>query len=361
MRALAPFSLVLFIALAGCQSDAPSEDESEDMVRALVDPSWVVQLDAPDSLFVALSVVDEQTVWVAGQPGLVGRTADGGSTWTFFDGPWPDTLAFRDVEAFSADEAFALSIGPGPASRIYHTADGGATWTLQFENDDPNAFYDCFSFWDRQRGFVFSDSHEGAFTLRRTVDGGATWTLVDSANIPEARPGEGSFASSGTCTAAQPGGLGWFGTAASGVDTRVIRTTDYGATWTEADTPIESTAPDEGLASLAFFDPQHGVAFGGVGTRPMANVAVTRDGGATWEALGEGVLGGRVYGSSIVPGTPTPSLVAVSPTGSAYSIDGGETWAMIDSVEAWSVAFLRADVGWAGGRGHISRVVNGSE
>ncbi|NNF58907.1 MAG: oxidoreductase [Rhodothermaceae bacterium] len=326
--------------------------------RALVNPTWEVQHFDPSALFIALSIVDENTVWVAEQPGLVARTTDGGQTWPKLTGPWPDTLAFRDIEAFSADEAFVMAIGPGEDSRIYHTADGGQTWRLSFQNEDPNAFFDCFSFWDRNRGFAFSDSHDGEFTIIRTTDGGETWTRVDPINVPDARPGEGSFAASGTCTAAQPGGLGWFGTGASGVDTRVMRTTDYGETWTEAATPIESTAPDEGIASLAFFDAEHGVALGGVGTRPMANVAVTHDGGVTWSRLGEGVLGGRVYGASVVPGTPTPTLVATSPNGSAYSTDGGETWTGIDADEYWSVSFLSPDVGWAVGRFRISRIVN---
>ena len=346
---------LLLVLLAGCRGSAGVRSEAV----ALVDPKWEVQLRDPDKLFIALDPVDARTVWVVGQPGVVGRTTDGGAHWAFFDGPWPDTLAFRDVEAFSADEAFALAIGPGEASRIYHTADGGATWALSFQNEDPDAFYDGLAFWDRRRGFAFSDSHDGVFTLLRTLDGGRTWTRVDPSDVPAARPGEGSFASSGTCVATQPGGLGWFGTGASGVDTRVIRTTDYGATWTEAVTPIESTDPSEGIASLAFFDARHGLAFGGVGTRPNPNVAVTRDGGVTWARLGDGVLGGRVYGSSVVPGTPTPTVVAVSPSGSAYSTDGGATWTMIDEVESWTVAFLDAEVGWAGGRGHLSRVVNG--
>ncbi len=358
MRALS-FLAIPFVLLGGCRSSEHVRPGPEAASAALSNPSWEVQLADPEKLFVALDVVDARTVWVAGQPGVVGRTTDGGASWRFFDGPWPDSLAFRDVEAFSADEAFALAIGPGAASRIYHTTDGGASWRLSFQNEDPNAFYDCFSFWDRRRGFAFSDSHDGEFTILRTEDGGDTWTRVDPADVPDARPGEGSFASSGTCTAAQPGGLGWFGTGASGVDTRVIRTTDYGATWTEAVTPIESTDPAEGIASLAFFDARHGLAFGGVGTRPNANVAVTRDGGARWARLGDGVLGGRVYGSSVVPGTPTPTVVAVSPAGSAYSVDGGETWTPIDAVESWTVAFLNAGAGWAGGRGHLSRVVNG--
>jgi DNA polymerase III epsilon subunit-like protein len=52
--------------------------------------------------------------------------------------------------------------------------------------------------------------------------------------------------------------------------------------------------------------------------------------------------------------------VAVSPRGSAYSSDNGATWTLFDDANNWTVSFLSADVGWAGGRGRISRVVNGS-
>jgi hypothetical protein len=68
----------------------------------------------------------------------------------------PDTatLDFRDIRAFDADHAVALSIGPGDASRIYRTADGGAHWQLTFRNTDGNAFYDCIAFFDHQRGLA---------------------------------------------------------------------------------------------------------------------------------------------------------------------------------------------------------------
>ncbi|HZD03487.1 MAG TPA: sialidase family protein, partial [Longimicrobiales bacterium] len=166
-------------------------------------------------------------------------------------------------------------------------------------------------------------------------------------------------AASGTCTEALPGGLGWFVTGASTVDTRVIRTTDWGETWREAPTPVPSTTNTEGLASVVFLDARNGAAFG---TAPdsgnAVNVATTSDGGATWVPAAR-VLGGVVYGGSFVPGTLTRTLVAVSPAGSAYSTDGGVTWTGIDAIDYWTVTFLDADTGWAAGRGRISRVVNG--
>lgn len=342
-----PILFLTVVLLVGCRS-------TERLVSS-PDPSWDVQHEESTALFIALSVVDENTVWVSGAPGKVGRTMNGGETWTMFDGPWPDSLQFRDVEAFSAEEAFILSIGNGLDSRIYHTTDGGESWRLSFQNEDPNAFYDCFSFWDRQRGFAFSDSYEGEFTLIQTRDSGESWDFVDPANIPDAHEGEGSFAASGTCVETQPGGLGWFGTGASSVDTRVIRTTDYGQTWSEATTPIESTAGDEGITSVLFWDARNGIALGSPSTRQTNNVAITSDGGTTWVSTGGVALGGRVYGASIVPGTPTSTIVAVSPSGSAFSVDNGATWTTFDSYEYWTTAFHSPTVGWAAGRGRISR------
>lgn len=322
-------------------------------------PAWEVQVADTSISFIGMWVVSEQVVWVSGPRGRWGRTTDGGATWSFGVVPGAESLGFRDVHAFSEREAVLLSIGSGPASRIYVTEDGGESWTLSFANEDQDAFFDCLSFWDRDRGLAFSDSHEGEFTLIRTDDGGTTWSRIDPATVPDARPGEGAFASSGTCVVTRPGGLGWFATGASGVDTRVIRTRDYGATWEEALTPIASDAPASGIFSLAFLDDTLGVAAGGDDGRKGAtfdDVALTVDGGRTWTLGGRTGLGGAVYGVSFVPGAPTPTLVVVNPAGSAWSADRGATWARIDSLSYWTVGFAAPGAGWAAGPGRIARI-----
>ncbi len=48
-----------------------------------------------------------------------------------------EALDFRDVQAFSADEAYLLAAGPGDQSRIFKTVEAGNTWTLQFTNAEP--------------------------------------------------------------------------------------------------------------------------------------------------------------------------------------------------------------------------------
>jgi len=349
--------LALVCTAVGC-SDAP-----EEATRALADPTWQVQYTDTTALFIALHAVDSNTVWVAGTGGRVGRTVDGGTRWAVDLVPGADSLQFRDVHAFSEREAFVLSIGNGTDSRIYRTRDGGISWNLSFQNEDPNAFYDCLAFWDRERGFAFSDSQDGEFTLLRTVDGGMSWERIDPDRVPDARPGEGSFASSGTCVHARPGGRGWFVTGASGVDTRVIRTVDYGENWIEAPTPLPSTSSNEGLSSIDFLDDHNGAIFGGDWSRVdslMAPVAITADGGDTWTLANPTGLGGSVSAGSYVPGAPVPTLIAVAPTGSEFSTDNGWSWIRIDDRNYWTVEALDADRMWGAGVGHISRLVNGA-
>jgi photosystem II stability/assembly factor-like uncharacterized protein len=349
--------LVSLFLLSGC--GAPADRAASDEPTL----TWETQYEDSTALFIGLHAVDAQTVWVAGTGGRVGRTVDGGTTWEINVVPGTDSLQFRDVHGVSADVAFALTIGNGTDSRIYRTDDGGTTWTESFRNEDPNAFFDCLSFWDDDRGFAFSDSFEGEFTLLRTMDGGASWSRIDPAVVPDAHPGEGAFAASGTCVVTRPGGLGWFVTGASGVDSRVIRTTDYGDSWEETISPIPSDAGTAGIFSLAMTTDTDGMIFGGDFAQPdsvFANAAVTADGGASWTMVSPAPIGGSIFGGSAVPGVGRDgghAYVGVAPTGSAWTLDSGATWTRIDSTAFWTVHFHGPDAGWAAGPGRIARAV----
>ena len=349
-----PFLVLLLFVAVGCSTSAPEP-------LALSNPSWERQYDDSTSMFIGIHAVTENVVWAAGSAGRVVKTTDGGATWKTMFVPGADSVQFRDVHAFGPDNAFVLSIGNGTDSRIYRTSDGGDSWSLSFQNQDPNAFFDCFSFWDLKRGFAFSDSYQGEFTLIQTEDAGTSWSRIDPSLVPDARNGEGAFAASGTCVQTMAGGHGFFATGASAQDTRVIRTADFGATWTEALTPIESLTPTQGISTMSILDDMHMAVLGGDFTQRdsiYSNVAVSGDGGATWSLAGRAPIGGSVYGSSYVPGAPTPTLVGVAPTGTAYSEDNGSTWTRISDDNFWTVSFVNADAGWAAGPGGVSRIVN---
>jgi photosystem II stability/assembly factor-like uncharacterized protein len=214
-------------------------------------------------------------------------------------------------------------------------------------------------FWDANSGMAFSDSIDGAFLIIVTEDGGETWIRIPAENLPPATEGEGSFAASGTCLVAHGDSSAWIGTGA-GASARVLKTTNRGQTWTVAETPIVDGTPTTGIASLTIRDEMHGTVMGGDIGAPDAhsdNVAVTDDGGATWSLAGRPQFTGGIYGSAFVPGTDGPTLVAVGPKGVGFSLDNGQTWARLDTLEHWTVAFASAQAGWAAGPdGRITKI-----
>lgn len=303
-----------------------------------------------------VSAVSEKVAWVSGAGSSVLRTEDGGTTWQKLN-VTSEALDFRDVDAIDAQTAYIMSIGNGPASRIYKTTDAGKTWNLQFKNEDPKAFLDAMSFWDVNHGIAFGDSVDKQFYILTTADGGQKWSRVPTANLPPAQENEGAFAASGTNIALIGKSHAWIGTGAA-AKSRVLRTTDGGRTWQVADTPLAS-GPSAGIFSIAFRDAKHGVIAGGDYKREsdaIDNLAVTNDGGVTW-ALVKGLSGFRSV-VAYVPGVKTPMLVALGPAGGDYSLDDGRTWKPIDGPGFDSFSFAPGKrLGWgAGAEGKIGKL-----
>ncbi len=345
--------LTAFLVFVGCSS---SDTPPEPLAAA-----WFVQQTVNTSARLqAVDAASDQVVWASGNQGTFARSVDGGEIWQVGQVAGAESLEFRDVHAIDADLAFLMTAGEGESSRIYRTEDGGTSWTEVYRVREPAGFFDCMSFWDAERGIVFSDAPDSDFMLMVTEDGGDSWARVDPGLLEDAHPGEGAFASSGTCLVTGREGHAWFGTGASSVDTRVYRTTDYGETWSTSPTPIPSNSGSSGIFTLSFLDQSTGIALGGDFARPdssYGHTALTSDGGMTWVMGGDSGLGGSVFGSAYVPGAPTPTVVAVAPTGSAWSTDGGSTWDALDGENYWAVGASPQGAVWAvGPGGRISRL-----
>jgi photosystem II stability/assembly factor-like uncharacterized protein len=345
--------LTVFVVLSACTTpEAPP--------APLRGAHWQQQAVETAARLQAISAASNNVVWASGAGGTFARTVDGGEIWQAGQVTGAENLEFRDVHAINADFAFLMSAGPGDSSRIYRTMDGGASWDEVYRVTEAEGFFDCMSFWDADRGIVFSDAPDTDFMLVSTSDGGDSWGRVPPDALEDAREGEGAFASSGTCLLTGENGKAWFGTGASGVDTRVFRTSDYGSSWMTSPTPIPSMSGSSGIFTLAFLDDSNGLIFGGDYTRPdsaYGHSAVTTDGGSSWTMTGDTGLGGSVYGSVYIPGAPTPTAVAVAPTGSAWSTDGGVTWGRLDSENYWAVGASPEGGTWAvGPGGRIARL-----
>jgi len=355
MRHASSALVLLPLALAACSSAPPATPGPVE--RPL--PTLTTQTVGTGQLLQAVNAIDNKVVWVSGHGGTWARTEDGGNTWIAGVVPDADSMQFRDLHAIDAKRAWLMSAGNGAASRIYYTEDGGAHWTLQFRNGNTKAFYDCMDFWDDKQGVALSDGIDGAFALLITRNG-KDWGLLATTASPPARPGEGSFAASGTCLIALDKRNAWFGTgAAAQGPARVFRTTDTGRTWAGADTPIAS-GPSSGIATVAFRDLKHGVALGGNIAKPddfSANVAVTSDGGVNWEAGTPPPFPGAVYGAAYAGEGGHFALVAVGPKGAAISWDDARTWTLLDTMSYWSVGMEQDGRGWlVGPRGLIRRL-----
>lgn len=359
LRVVGPFLVVA--VLSACSPDAAPGDGSPE-VQGQGTPTLAIeaQHSGTDVLLQAVSPVDGDTVWVSGHGGSYAVTVDGGATWTAAVMPGEETLQFRDVHAFDARAAVLMSAGEGGLSRIYRTEDGGATWTLQYRADHPDAFLDCMSFWDRDRGVVFGDEVDGVPFILRTEDGGTTWTRVPANALPDGLEGEGGFAASGTCLVTGRDGTAWIATGNAGV-ARVLRTSDWGRTWTAAESPVVS-GPGAGHTTIRMDGAgQVGIALGGVignDTTWSDNVVVTRDGGASWTLAQRPAMPGPVYGSALVPQDGSDAVVAVGPKGLVWSHDLAGNWVVADTTTYWAVAFAEGGMGWAvGPQGTIARLV----
>ncbi|MCX5150596.1 oxidoreductase [Streptomyces sp. NBC_00320] len=314
---------------------APAYAEAEDVhdvqgydVQGLRGVDWALKEAGKDSRFRGLAAVSRSTAWVAGSKGTVLRTVDGGRSWRDVSPPGAvaEGLELRDIEAFDARRAVALSIGEGEASRVLRTEDGGATWTETFRNPDPRAFYDCLTFFDSRHGLAVSDPVDGRFRILSTDDGGRNWSVLPSTGMPDALPGEAGFAASGQCLVSAGSRDVWLATGGAAA-ARILHSADRGRTWRIAESGIPAGDPAKGVFALAFRDRTRGLAVGGdyrTGEASPQAAAASADAGRTWSPAQTPPPAYR-SGAAWLPHLRDAAL-AVGPTGTDVTTDGGRSW-----------------------------------
>lgn len=256
-------------------------------------------------------------VGTAGRPWLSGtvawmstgtqllRSYDQGRSWAVIRGLW----SIAGVNPANADE-----IVEAHQSYVLHSTDAGATWvwyygTLQIDQ----AAID----WSTRTLYAVS---EGSAILRRSVDSAGDWQSTP-ANAERVAAGKGIVLYS------SPGGA-------------LFRSTNQGATFTPV---AQARGADPRFYDFAFAASSPRLyALDGIG------VMRSDDGGATWTP-GAAVTGVDSSSANIAVDAATPDLVYVtSSRGVLASVDGGATFAQLDRASgapgrSRSVAFDAAD------------------
>lgn len=303
-----------------------------------------VQDSGVDVRLRGVSAVDSNIAWASGQKGSVLRTVDGGAQWQAMHVDGAEVLDFRDIEAFSADAAVVLSIGPGEASRVYRTDDGGQSWTLALQNKDPRGFFDCMAF-EGKRGWMLGDPVDGRYQLFATDNGGRDWRQL--ANGPRADTDEAAFAASGTCIARLHGALA---VASGGAKARVHLLRDGQLEWQAVDTGMARRKPEAGVFSVAALAIGW-FAVGGDyrGESTPGNAAIGTGKTVTRIIAPPGYRSGAACVGDKLP------CIAVGPSGT--DLWDGRRWHALGDV-GFDAIDLHGNIGWlSGDAGRIARIV----
>ena len=290
------------------------------------------------------------TLWASGTDGSVLRSVDEGASWNYFQIPGAETLDFRDVEAFSSDEAMVLSAG-SPA-RIYHTVDAGETWSLVYENKHPDIFLDGMDFNEAKQGVAYGDPVDSNFALLFYIDG--KWDTI-AHTLPTPLEGEAGFAASGTGVICEGNNI-WIATG-GGLMARVFVGTFTNPTFHPILLPMPS-GEGRGIFSIAK-NGDNMVAVGGAyldSTNIKGTAVLSKNGGASWKKSLRPAFGYRSCAVAL-PFDGDKTFVACGRTGIDYTRDGGITWQLLSTAGGYfTAASYGTKVFFAGRYGKVAMI-----
>ncbi|MCE7055982.1 YCF48-related protein [Algoriphagus sp. AGSA1] len=335
-------ALSVLVALFSCKKSEESLSEKP--------LGWEI-LETPVAASLrGLSPLTDEIVWASGSNGTWLRTIDAGKSWDHGVINGLDTVDFRSIHAFDALTAVAVSAGQ-PAV-IYKTADGGKTWKLKHQENE-FAFLDGISFSSQNHGFVIGDPFEGKWTILQTVNQGESWYPLDS--LPGAVEGEAAFAASATSLLAIGSQL-WLAT--GGKESNLHYSNDMGTTWEKFRAPLIQGESSQGIFSITSMGNGEIVAVGGDYLQEElqeGNSGIFVLDKKEWTKPQAGPGG---YRSGTVYFPQQKWLIAVGPSGSDFSKDGGITWQPF-SEEGFHAVMLGHAGGavWASGtKGKIAKL-----
>lgn len=278
----------------------------------------------PGVSFRGLCPVDSMTIWISGSKGTIGKTTNGGKTWSWYHIAGLEKSDFRGIDSWDSTEAWAFTSGT-PAA-IVRTKDGGKSWAIKFISFDSAYFFDALTLGVNGNGFVIGDPIHGKFVLGKIQQD----SIMMLSNVPEALPGEAIFAASNSTLLYHENELAFV---SGGAVSRLFISKTEGRDW-QTPVSLKMLSGQSGKGSFAMLQQK--------GSFWMVGGDYRKDGDTTDNCLMMSknrmkfpTQKPRGYrsGISFLPGKI--GLICCGTNGTDYSMNDGDTWQTV----RWSGAF----------------------
>lgn len=227
----------------------------------------------PNSDIEGVSIIDKDTVWIAGQNNTLLVTHDGGESWESKSNSSYDSFDLSDVVALNENNIWICGGEKDNKGLILHSINGGESWTRESENLVSNHSLISLSVVNENHAWAIG----GQATTIKTTNGGDTWEKVGEGVFPGISDGNG--------VCALDNDTAWIV-----MDYGVIyRTDNNGEKWTQQ----ESNASEYYLLRITAINESNAWITGSAQFPPINGILLhTTDNGKTWERIDYGLNSG---------------------------------------------------------------------
>jgi len=244
-----------------------------------VNAQWIQQNSGTSATLRSVKAVDNDILWAAGDNGLVLNTTDGGENWNIKTLTQTGYINFG-IAAFDIDSAIVIgTTSSGNQAKIWKTTDSGNTWVEKYYS--ASNFSNNIHFFDSNNGVYLGDPapvNSSQWNILTTTDGGDTWNRIPPSNYP---PSDSACGELGLVLSyGAYGDTVWFSTYydfCPSKNNRIFRSIDRGYNW-EAFNMAYQGYP---AGWIAFSSSTFGVAI----SNPNGWVSITTDGGENWAII----------------------------------------------------------------------------
>ena len=284
---------------------------------------------------------------VVGERGEIGKTTDGGDSWTYSDGgddrflPPPFLTKNTLYSVYFINETTGFAVGQD--GMILKTTDSGMKWSILTAGSSSVWFNTAF-FVNQNIGYVAGACYGPKSVFLKTTDGGKSW-VIQNWNIFYLSAISSVFFTDAETGYAVSGNRTYQGC--------ILKTTDGGNEWKVIYVDYKS----DYLNKVYFFNQDIGYAIGTHGS-----ILKTIDGGVTWKDMNTEPATGVSF-QDVYFVNPDIGYAVGEDEIIFKTINGGETWFRQNAVdrggEISSVYFKDENVGFAAGSGFLYTTVDG--